>query len=450
MKNSKYILSFFITPKSPKGDFRRLQKFMLLTVLAPFRGLGVKSIKYVLLVIFISFSLFSSAQEELNKYLQVAAENNPGLKAKFNDYLAALEVTPQVNALPDPQVAFAWFISPVETRVGPQRFKFSASQMFPWFGTLQAKENVAVQAAKAKYELFGETKSKLFNDVKAAYYNLYFNKKAEAITIENIAILETFQKLAEIKIEAGLVSMVDEYRLEMEINELENQFALLKDKERFLETAFNKLLDVESNISVLLPADLWTTDFSYSKQAALDSISLFNHQLLGIDFQQAALGYKREVAELMGKPNFKVGFDYTFIGKGENNLAGKDAFVFPSVGITIPLYRNKYKAMIQEVVYLEAAKTNEKTNKTNLLETLFEKGWNNYLDAGRRIELYKTQLMLAQKSMTLLETEYITGSKNFEEILRMERKVLRYNLEKEKAKADKQAAISFISYLMGK
>ncbi|NOY96686.1 MAG: TolC family protein, partial [Chlorobi bacterium] len=357
---------------------------------------------------------------------------------------------PQVKALPDPQVAFAYFTSPAETRVGPQRFKFSASQMFPWFGTLQARENVAVQAAKAKYELFRESKSKLFNDVKAAYYNLYFNQKAEVITLENIDILNTFQRLANIKIETGLVSMVDEYRIEMEINELENQLALLKDKERFLRTAFNNLLDVGSNDVVLLPEDLWTTDFSYSKQAALDSIAQFNHQLLSIDFQQAALGYKREVAALMGKPNIKLGLDYTFIGKGRNNLAGKDAFVFPMVGVTIPLYRNKYKAMVQEVVYLEAAKTNEKVDKTNMLETLFEKAWKDYLDGDRRIDLYRTQLILAKKALSLLATEYATESKNFEEILRMERKVLKYDLELEKAKADKQAAVAFMVYLMGK
>lgn len=410
----------------------------------------MKNYKLIIGIFFLLISSIVSAQDDLNGYLETAAENNPALKARFNEYMAALQVSPQVKALPDPQVAFGYFISPVETRVGPQRFKFTASQMFPWFGTLKAKENVAVQAAKAKYEIFEETKSLLFNGVKAAYYNLYFNKKAMAITLENMGILETFQKLAEIKIEAGLVSMVDEYRLEMEINELENQLALLKDKERFLETAFNNLLDVESSIPVEVPEDLWTNDFPLSKQAALDSIAQFNHQLLNIDLQKAALAYKREVAENMGKPNFKLGFDYTFIGKGENNLSGKDAFIFPSVGLTIPLYRNKYKAMIQEVVYLEAAKTDEKANKTNLLETLFEKGWNDYLDANRRIELYRTQSTLAQKSMNLLETEYITGNKNFEEILRMERKVLKYNLEEEKAKADKQAAISFITYLMGK
>lgn len=411
----------------------------------------MKNYKTLIGILFLLItSVVSAQQEDLDNYLKIAAENNPGLKAKFNDYMAALEVAPQVKALPDPQVAFAYFISPVETRVGPMNFKISASQMFPWFGTLEAKENATIQAAKAKYELFEETKSKLFNDVKGAYFNLYFNKKAVAITLENIDILNTFQKLATIKVEAGLVSVVDEYRIEMEINELENQLALLKDKAFVLEVQFKNLLDSTEIGSIKIPENLWRNDFQLSKQAALDSVSVYNHQLLSIDFQQAALQYKREVAQRNGKPNIKVGFDYTFIGKGENNLAGKDAFVFPTVGLTIPLYRNKYKAMVQEVMYLESAKTFEKINKNNLLETLFENGWKDYQDANRRTELYETQLELAHKSIRILETEYATGNKNFEEILRMERKVLKYHLEKEKSIADKQAAISFLNYLMGK
>jgi hypothetical protein len=45
--------------------------------------------------------------------------------------------------------------------------------------------------------------------------------------------------------------------------------------------------------------------------------------------------------------------------------------------------------------------------------------------------------------------EYTTANKNFEEILRMERKQLFYALELEKARSDKQAAVSFIDYLAG-
>lgn len=121
----------------------------------------MKKLQYILAILLFLVSAATSAQDDLNQYLQTAAKNNPGLKARFNEYMAALEVAPQVKALPDLQVAFGYFIQPVETRVGPQRFKISVSQMLPWFGTNGAKEDVAVQAAKAKFEAFQEAKSKL-------------------------------------------------------------------------------------------------------------------------------------------------------------------------------------------------------------------------------------------------------------------------------------------------
>ncbi len=397
-------------------------------------------------ILLLSFS--AGAQDVLNRYLLTAAENNPGLKTRFNEYLAALEVAPQVKALPDPQVAFGYFIQPVETRVGPQELRISASQMFPWFGTLKAKENVAIQAAKAKYEAFEEEKSRLFNEVRGTYYNLYFNWKATGIVKENIRILNTFQKLALIKVEAGMVSPVDEYRIEMETGDLENQLALLKDQQFSLEVAFYNLLNSVPD-HIIYPDTLWNIAPELTKRAILDSIMVRNHQLLGLEMQKEALRFRQELAGKAGKPDFSVGMDYIIVGKGENNLSGKDAFMFPKIGITIPLYRNKYRAMVNEVAYLETAKVNEKLDRENRIETLFENTWKEFLDAGRRIELYNNQLNLAEKSIQLLETEYSTSNTDFEEILRMERKHLFYALELERARADKQAAVSFVKYLMG-
>lgn len=385
----------------------------------------------------------------LERYLVMAAENNPGLKSRFNEYMAALEVAPQVRALPDPQLAFGYFIQPVETRVGPQEFRISASQMFPWFGTLKAKEDVAIQMAEAKYEAFEEAKSRLFNDVRGTYYNLYFNRKAIGIVRDNIQILNTFQKLALIKVEAGIVSLVDEYRIEMEIGDLENHLALLRDQQFSLEVAFFNLLNSERE-EVLLPKVLWDRGPALTKQALLDSIMIGNHQLIGLEMQREVQVFRQASARKSGGPDFSVGLDYIFVGHGENNLSGKDAFVFPKIGITIPLYRNKYKAMVDEAVYLEAAKANEKIDRENMIKTLFENTWKELSDADRRIILYAHQVQLADQSIKLLETEYTTANQHFEEILRMERKQLFYALELEKARSDKQAAVSFIDYLAGK
>ena len=282
-----------------------------------------------------------------------------------------MKKAPQVGTLPDPQLAFAYFIQPVETRNGPQDFRISATQMFPWFGTLKARENASVEEAKALYEVFEENKSKLYNEVKSTWYNLYFNNKATIITLENIEILKTFQKMAIVKVEADQVSAVDQYRIEMEINDLENLLALLRDKQEVLGVSFNNLLNSEEHEVITFPNELWSSDILYTKEAVLDSIQLKNHQLLSLDLQKSALAFKKQAAKKQGAPSFSLGIDYVSIGKGDNNLSGKDAIAFPKVGLSIPLYRNKYKSMVQEVVYLETAKNYERINKENVLETVF-------------------------------------------------------------------------------
>jgi len=231
---------------------------------------------------------------------------------------------------------------------------------------------------------------------------------------------------------------------------MENRLALLKDMQHVLEVMFTNLLNAERELEIYIPAVLWTRDIGLSKGQVWDTISANNHQLLALSLQKEGLTFRKELAEKAGKPDFAIGFDYTVVGQGEDMLAGTDAFLFPRVGISIPLYRNKYRAMVNEVVYLQEAKESERAEKINLLETVLEHSWKDYLDSGRRIDLYNTQQDLAEQSLKLLETEYATGNKNFEEILRMERKWFNYGLEIEKARSDKQAAISFINYLMGK
>ena len=413
----------------------------------------MKKIKLIIFVIlaFPFLSLKLSGQELLDDYLTTAAENNPALKAKFNEYMAALEVAPQVRALPDPQLAFGYFIQPVETRLGPQRAKISASQMFPWFGRLQANEAVAVQKAKAKYELFEEAKSRLFYEVSSSYYSLYFLNRAIRITNENMDILRSFKDLALIKLEGGMVSGVDELRIEMEIADLENQLALLRD--RYFSTAvqFENLLNLKIQGSVEFPDTLWNIPMPFNKQNLMDSIRFGNHQLSALDYELKALQNKEVASKKAGAPSFSIGIDYIITGQGDNAaLTGKDAVVFPKIGITIPLYRKKYSAMIRETVYLQKAVEEKKIDKTNILETVFENSWKDYRDADRRLDLYARQTGFATQAIQLLETEYATQNKNFEEILRMERRVLKYALELEKARTDKNAAIAFTKYLIGR
>jgi cobalt-zinc-cadmium efflux system outer membrane protein len=410
--------------------------------------------KYIsIIIILLLNSSILSAQDILSEYLETAAANNPGLKAKFSEYMAALEVVPQVGTLPDPQLAFGYFIQPIETRNGPQRMVLSLNQMFPWFGSLGAKRDAAASQAKVKYESFEAYKSKLFFEVQATYYELYFIGKGIDISLENIRILESFRNLALVKIEAGKASGVDEIRIEMELADLENKLAYLKDRLNYHSLKFNKLINVENDRPIIIPDSLRNIDLAFHRQAVLDSLRLRNPEVQKLDLMMDVYKDKEQIARKSGAPSFSIGIDYFVIEKGENPMAdvdnGKNALLFPKVGITIPLYRKKYTSMVNEAVYMQQAMEGAKEEKVNALEVLFEQSYNEYQDAVRRIRLYSSQSILAEKGIRILEAEYSTNGKNFEEILRMERRLLGYSLELQKAYADKQVSIAFINYLMG-
>ena len=411
----------------------------------------IKIILFILVVLF--FASNTRGQEVLDTYLKTAAENNPRLKSLFNQYMAALEKAPQAGALPDPQLAFGYFISPLETRVGAQQAKISVSQMFPWFGTLNAQEEVAADMAKARLEVFEDAKNRLFFNVKSTYYNLYVLKEAVRITDETLELLSSFKKLALIKFEAGKASMVDVLRVEMEIKEMENQLAFLKDSELPLITQFEELLNTNFQQEIAFPDTLWQEDVEMQKSEVIDSIIAQNPLLKKLDYEMKSWENRIEVAHKQGMPSFMLGMSYINISERSDMMLtdnGKDAIILPQIGVRIPLYRSKYKAMVKEAELRKEAVQFEKENTTNQFQTDFEKAYRDYLDAKRRMKLYRHLLMLSVQARDILIADYTSAGEDFEEVLRMERKILKYALELEKARADQNTEVAYINYLMGK
>jgi outer membrane protein TolC len=390
----------------------------------------------------------------LDEYLKISAENNPLLKSIFNQYLAAMERLPQAKALPDPKFLFSYFVSPTETRVGPTNLGFGISQAFPWFGQLSDQENVAAQLAKVRFELFEDERNNLFFEVRSTYYEFYVLEAAIRITEENMELLESFRGLANVRLEAGTGSAVDLLRVEMDLAELDNDLKYLKDSREPILAKFLELLNIDSVLTIEIPDTLMVIDFDETKNILLDSIIVQNPSLRQLDFELGALDSEIEVARKMGLPSFSLGLSYTNVSK-RNDIPdfsgnGSDAFIFPQIGVQIPLYRGKYKAMVIEKEYLKTSVFQQKEDRLNQLNTDLEKGWRDYLDAQRRVALNKYLIELADQSLDILLAEFTSAGKDFEEVLRMDRQLLNYELELEKARADQNTAVAYIDYLTGK
>ena len=183
--------------------------------------------KYIIInlkTVFVLCSLcfvLSAQSQELETLIDVALNNNPEIQKFELQYKRASEKVNEVNTIPNTEFGVGYFVSEPETRTGAQRFKVSAKQMLPWFGTITSRENYVSSLADAKYEDIVIAKRKLMASVSQSYYNLYANKAKQRVLTENIKLLETYETLALTSVEVGKASAVDVLRLQMRQNEMQ-------------------------------------------------------------------------------------------------------------------------------------------------------------------------------------------------------------------------------------
>jgi len=390
---------------------------------------------------------FSPAQsQDLNSYLEEAGRKHPGIQAAWNKYYAALEQVPQSATLPDPKVSFGYFISPVETRLGPQQFKVSLSQMFPWFGTLEEKEKAAAAQAQVKYQEFAEKRNALYQQIKIQWYNLYKTNQAIRITKEHIEVLESLKSITQRNYEHDKGSMAELLRTDVNLREQQNKLEDLRDQLSTQKANFNLLLNRPENDALQVPDSLKTITFNIA--AYRDSIQN-NPELSALEHQEAALEHQFQVAKKQGYPSISLGLDYAVIGERSDmqvNNSGRDV-IMPMVGISLPLYRKKYKAGKKQTQFELQAVRSKQQDKQNQLAAQYKNAEKNYREALRHIKLYKKQVQETEKIYNLLETSYSADGESFFEVLRTRLLILEYKLKLEKAKANRNIAATHLQYL---
>jgi outer membrane protein TolC len=412
----------------------------------------LRSLRFIFLALIMALPV-SLIGQSIEDYQQIAAENNPEVRSAFHQYLASLEQPDQMDVLPDPEVAFAYFISPIETRLGAQQARISLTQMFPWFGTLGDKREIADIQSKAHFETFRETRNQIFYQTEIVFLDLYELDRSIEIAVENLEILNSLVEISLRRYETNQATQVDVLRAQIEQEDLKTQLALLRDNRSVLEQRIGELLNLPENVQIQAPDTLNADLLLHDSQSLRNQLIQENPALSRLRYQQESTREMKELAAKDGKPSFGIGADYIFTGERTDmaglNDNGKDAFI-ARTSFRIPLFRNKYNAKVQQAEQNIQSAQMEITSKTNSLETDLDESLRDFYDADRRFELYdQTQIQRVNQALTIMTQAYSTDSSNFEEILRMQRKLLDYQLNKIQALTDKHKAAAYIEYLTG-
>lgn len=443
----------------------------------------------------------ASAAQSLEDHLVTAGENNPELRAYFNEYQASLERIPQVGSLPDPELTLGVLLRPMERLMGKQRVDVQLMQMFPWFGMLATREDEASLMARARYETFRNAKNELYFAVKETWFQMYLLDEEIRITEQTRGLLQTLENLALVRYQSGSsgastagssarqsmqpaaggttsgmsmgasnavapapsrqaampaasmtsggTSMADVLRIRMEIRELENSLALLKEARAPQDARFNQLLNRPSDEAVGRPDTLLAASLSEGEIAMLDSMAANNPMLKMLEAEKLAFGAQRQMATLEGRPMLGAGINYVpFSPRLENGMPmGGDDMWMPMVSVSIPLYRKKYSAMVREAEYGERAAEQRINGTLSELRVQWAQAKRSLNDASRRILFFTEQLQLAQQTLDILMTSFVAEGGGFDEVLRLHQQILNYKLELTRAVVDQNTSAAMLEML---
>ncbi len=398
-----------------------------------------------------------SEDATFNDYVRYAVRHNPGLEAAFYRWRAALERVPQVKTLPDPQLSFGIVIDQVDKSSEYNGERYSISQMFPWFGKLKLRGDVALEEAYAEERRFEAIRLQVINQVGRAYFEYAYLHQAIVIAKENLELLIRLESVSRAMYRSGTVSLSDVNRAQVEIGRIEDQVRSLED---LLGVA---IAELNAALGRIAHAYLPTVSEELSNQTAINLPDYTDEQWIAqakeSNPELAATRYdaarQRHAVELARKnyfPDFTIGVEYA--RDGTYRMAAGDGggsdLISALVSVNLPIWQEKYDAGTREMMASHAEATRKIGSQENNLEAELKRALFNYRDSRRKVELYGgTLLPKATESLKITEAAYRAGDSGFSDLIDAQRVLLEFALAHQRAAADGAQAFTRVQTLVG-
>ncbi|MCR9292181.1 MAG: TolC family protein [bacterium] len=306
----------------------------------------------------------TSAPQPVEFFVSLALSGHPKLLAARNRVIAAVNVIPQVSALPDPQVGNTfWPIhdQALQTAGGRVGHQFQLSQGVPWPEKLKAKAAIAnreVQIAQAEVD---RIEREIAESVQLAYYEVWFANRAIQLIAETRELVNDLTQVAEARYKSG-GSQQDVLRARLEADRLDEQLVGLRRQKAQGQADLATLIQQPMDVFPETLPDLGLEQVPQQLDELLALAEECNPELRGLAWEIQRDRQKQRLACLQQYPDFQVGLNYAIINDDNNVLSpvadGHDNINF-AFGVSLPIWREKIHAGIREA----ASRTSSTANR---------------------------------------------------------------------------------------
>jgi len=389
----------------------------------------------------------------LNRVIDYAIQSNTKIVEAREAWKATIENRRIATGLPDPQLMFTYFPSPIETRLGPQDWNASLSQAIPYPGKLMKAGNIVDKDAEVARLNLDKSIRDTATNVKVAFYELSYIRNAQKVAAGNIKLIEHLRRVGETVYSEDQATLIDIVKAQSQAGQLQYDILLLNELELTEVTNLNSLLNRPPHATIgelVLPA---VQPPVYSLSELYDLAKLNQEEIKMMDALVNKAEINVDLATDQRLPDFKVGVFYAGIGSPEvaraPEDAGDDAFGV-QFGLSIPIWIGKNnskvdRALAEKARAVAAKKTHVNDTNGNIHSIYFR-----LQNTLRLITLYNDNLLpQAASSMTMAETLFREKQTGFSDFIEAQSTWYHFNLAIARATADYGKYLARLERLIG-
>lgn len=360
-------------------------------------------------------SLTTSAP--LHDFLLFAMLNQPQVEAAYFDWAASVRRITVERSLPDPRLTFESDIADMVLTLMP-----GLMMDFPGPGKLKAAANVATAESEAKYFVFESSVLQTAFELKKACYQLNSLDARIDVNREMLRLTGELEKLALIQNEVGKVTLQDVLQARIEQERLSTDIANLEDSRQPLLAQFKASLGLKAEEAVpAVPQMLETTSLGLTAEILFATALEQNPRLKMMESEVRQAEASLRLAAKSKVPDFSAGI--------MADVKAYPVMVRPSVGVTLPIWRDKIAAQIAGAQAGKRAAEARLSAEQIALAVEFAEQSFMFREGSRNLELLNERLLsLARQSLDVAQSGYVGGKVDFLNLIDAERTLLAFKL----------------------
>ncbi len=386
-------------------------------------------------------------------------ERNPGVAAAEGRARAAAGRAPQVRALPDPVASLTTFLESPETRTGPQRLSAGIVQGLPWTGKLALKEQAALHEAAALESEVEAKRLTLVTESRRLFYELAFLERYREITEEFRSHLVQHEEIARARYSTGVGGGQGVIKLQAEITRIENRLLELETRRVRLVAQLNALRDREAGSSLPVPPSLLSSasEVWLDLGRLVETAHRYRPELATADSRIARAEALVRLAEKDYRPDFKVGLTFTAVDPRDDTPGrlqppednGDDILAIQGA-VTLPVWRRKLAAGVEEAIELESAAQEAKREIEAAIEATIGDLAQQVPLSWRQLRLVQDLLVVqAEEALESAQAGYITGNLNALDLLDAEHVLFEAHTAVARARTDYLVGLAKLEGALG-